>query len=117
MAVGAFYRYLSHPLEVDQVRVERKVQTTNPKAPGTWYTPTRYNDPQMAQQELALPRLPTHRIGPILDDQVPDITIGFRRVMPAFGYPGGGVEVLVKGPVWLLGLWDFAAGQLDPQGP
>ncbi len=116
MAAVAFYRYLSYSAEIDQVRVERKVQTTNPRALGTWYTPTRYDDPQVAQQELALLNPPTHRIGPILDDEVPDIAIGFRQVMPAFGQPGGGVEVLVNGPIWLLGLWDFNAGQFDPLG-
>ncbi len=117
MAAGEFYRYLSNPVEIQRVRAQRRVETINPRAGGTWYTPTRYNTSQMAQQDLALPIFPTHRIGPILNDQVPAIAIGFRRVIPAFGQPGGGVEVLVRGPVWLLGLWDFAARQLDPQGP
>lgn len=103
-----FYRYISYPPEVNQVTRQRKVQSTNPKTQyATWYTPTRYDDPQMAQQELALSGLPTHRVGPIPADEMPSFDIGLRPVAPAFGQPGGGVEARTKSPVWLFGLWNF----------
>ena len=103
----ALYRYFSHPTEISQVRDKRKVQTTNPNAQGTWYTPTRYDDPMRAQQQLALRQPPTHRIGPIPADEMPDFDIGLRPVAPANGQPGGGVEARAKEPGWLSGLWDF----------
>lgn len=102
------YRYISHPAEVTQVVDERKVQSTNPQTQyATWYTPARYDNPAMVQQELALFRQPTHRVGPIPADDMPDFDIGLRPVAPAFGQPGGGVEARTKSPVWLFGLWDF----------
>jgi len=109
-----FYRYISYQPEVDQVICERKVQSTNPKTQyATWYTPTRYDNPTKAQQELALNKPPTHRIGPILGDEMPDFDIGLRPVAPAFSQPGGGVEARTKSSVWLFGLWNFNKRQWE----
>lgn len=106
-----FYRYISHLPEVDQVVRERKIHSTNPSTQhATWYAPTRYDDPHMARQELALKNPPTHRVGPIADDQMPDFDIGLRPVAPLHGQPGGGVEARTKSPVWLFGLLNFTTG-------
>ena len=103
-----FYRYLSSSQEISQVIDERKVQSTNSSTQyATWYCPTRSDSDSMAEQEVALPRPPTHRIGPIPNDQMPQFDIGLRPVSPAFGQPGGGVEARTAAPVWLFGLWDF----------
>jgi hypothetical protein len=62
-----YYRYVSNPPEVKQIVDERKIQSVNPATNYlTWYTPTRYRDVDLAQEELALPYTPTHRLGPIL---------------------------------------------------
>lgn len=114
MAV-AFYRYVSSPMEVNQVVKERKIQSMNPTTQyATWYTPTRYDDPHDAQRELALGKLPTYRVGPIPADEMPDFDIGLRAVAPAFGQPGGGVEARTKSPVWLFGLWNFGSQCWEP---
>ena len=107
MARVSFYRYMSHPLEIDQTHRQRRIQTTNPYAAGTWYTPTRYEDPAIAQIELALDRRPTHRVGPVPYGDMPTFNVALRRVDPANGQPGGGWEVRVSEPVWLFGCWHF----------
>ena len=105
----AFYRYMSYPSEVSQVTGERKVQSTNPTTQfATWYTTIRYDSAVTAQQELALSKSPTHRVGPIPANEMPDFDISLRSVAPAFGHPGGGVEARTKSPVWLFGIWDFS---------
>jgi len=109
-----FYRYISYQQEVNQVVHERKVQSTNPRTRyATWYTPARYDDPIRAQKELALTSPPTHRLGPIPADEMPDFDIDLRPVAPAFGQPGGGVEARTRLPLWLFGLWDFANGRWE----
>ncbi|MBI4082957.1 MAG: hypothetical protein HY423_10140 [Candidatus Lambdaproteobacteria bacterium] len=109
-----FYRYLSHQ-EVTQVQKERKIHSTNPVTRyATWYTPTRYDNLQIAQAELALPAAPTHRAGPIPADAMPDFFVPLRAVAPAFGQPGGGVEACTRNPVWLYGLWNFAKSDWEP---
>jgi hypothetical protein len=108
--VLAFYRYISHPDEVKQVLDERRVQSTNPRTGrATWYTTVRYDDPLVAQRELALERVPSHRIGPIPEHLMPQFDIGPRDAAPLGGQPGGGLEARTKSPVWLAGLWDFGA--------
>ncbi len=106
-----FYRYISYPVEIQQIVAERKIQSTNPSEGfATWYTPTRYNNPAEAKSELALRTLPTHRVGPIPLDELPPLDIGPRRADPADGEPGGGTEVRTRHPVWLFGLWAFPSG-------
>lgn len=109
-----FYRYIGFPQEVQQIVTDRRVQSTN-RATGyaTWYTPTRYDGPVDAKRELALKRLPTHRVGPIPVDEMPYFDIGPRRADPAHGEPGGGIEARTLEPVWLFGLWKFHV----PQSP
>lgn len=108
-----FYRYISYSPEVNQIRTQRKVQTTNPSAAGTWFTPIRYDDSYTAQQELALSQTPTHRVGPIPGDQMPDFDIGLRPVAPGKNTPGGGVEARTAHPVWLIDLYDLIGKQSD----
>lgn len=113
-----FYRYISYAPEVTQILTERKILSTNASAAyETWYSPDRYEDPTVAQKELSLPSLvvPTHRIGPIPEDEMPDLDalpsagklVKIRRVAPAHGHPGGGFEVRTKLPVYLLGVFDY----------
>jgi hypothetical protein len=103
-----FYRYISDPAEASQILHDRKIQSKNAKTGyRTWYSPTRYDNPNDAQRELALPNLPIYRIGPIPGDQMPTFDIPLRSVSPAFGQPGLGVEVRTAFPVWLFGLWNF----------
>ena len=61
-----YYSYVSNPPQVKQILDERKIQSINPTTNyRTWYTPTRYQDVLLAQQELALEYTPTHPLGPI----------------------------------------------------
>ncbi|OGF58604.1 MAG: hypothetical protein A2Y62_08010 [Candidatus Fischerbacteria bacterium RBG_13_37_8] len=104
------YRYISQQVEKDQIINERKIQSINAATNyATWYTITRYDDENTAQQELALPLIPSFRIGPIRLDEMPNLSILFRSVAPAFGQPGGGIEVMTELPIWLFGLWDFGS--------
>ena len=111
-----YYRYIVNVMERNQLIAERKVLSIN-SASGyvTWYTPTRYDNPLDAQRELALPSsiVPMYRVGPIAETLMPPLSTGPRRVAPAFGYPGGGLEVSTNEPVWLFGLWSFANGAYD----
>ena len=107
-----FYRYVHHSDEVDQLRKERRIRTTNPKALGTWFTTGRYDDPLVAQRRLALSQPPTHRIGPIPEDQMPPFT-PLRTVAPAGPHPGGGDETLAIGEVFLFGLWGYRNGEWE----
>ena len=59
MPAAEFYRYLGNSLEIDQLRNQKKIQSLTrqgqPNPQGTWYTPTRYENPADAEAELALP--------------------------------------------------------------
>lgn len=113
MPIG-FYRYICDPAEVNQAMNERKLHSMNRiTGHATWYAPTRYEKPAEAQRELALRRPPTHRVGPIPANEMPDFDIGFRTVAPANGQPGGGVEVCTRSPVWLFGLWNFQTSKYE----
>lgn len=112
MAAIGFYRYISDqsPVHVRELRwwlEERRVRSAAPSSSGTWFSPTRYENPVDALRDLALPYIPTHRIGPIGIDQIPGFTIELRRSQPLFGQPGGGVEARGMGDVWLFGCWNF----------
>ncbi len=81
----------------------------------TWFTPNRYDAPVTAQLELALRSIPTHRVGPIPADELPDLdATSLRAVAPAFGYPGGGVEGATTGETRLFGIMDLATGSQLP---
>jgi hypothetical protein len=111
-----YYRHIVEVLKRNQLVAERKILSVN-SASGfvTWYTPTRYDDPLIAQRELALPStiISMYRAGPIPETLMPPLSTGPRRVAPAFGHPGGGLEVSTNEPVWLLGLWSFAIRAFD----
>lgn len=111
-----YYRYIVEVMERNQLIAERKVLSINSVSRYvTWYTPTRYDDPLVAQRELALPSsiIPMYRVGPIPENLMPPLSTGPRRIAPAFGHPGGGLEVSTNEPVWLFGLWSFAIGAYD----
>lgn len=109
-----YYRYISDVQERNQLVDERKVQSTNVTTQyETWYSPERYDDPDVAQQRLALPRPPIYRIGPIPENMIHPLTIGPHRVDPKFGQPGGGIEIATREPVWLFGLWSFTNNAFD----
>ncbi|MDA1190821.1 MAG: hypothetical protein O3A46_03945 [Candidatus Poribacteria bacterium] len=101
------YRYLSDENEYEQIQRERKVQTLNPTyGYRTWFTVTRYDDVQQAQEELALPLTPRYRVGPIAVD--PDeYALQLEQVQPSFGHPGSGIECSTTEPIWLFGVWSF----------
>jgi hypothetical protein len=112
----AYYRHICDVRERNQLIAERKIRSTN-SGTGyeTWYTPTRYDDPLVAQRELALPSpiIPEYRVGPIPEGLIPPLSVGPRRSAPAFGHPGGGIEIATKEPVWLVGLWSFTNQAFD----
>lgn len=109
-----FYRFVSDRSEVDQIVHERRVQSRNPHSNyATWYTPTRYDNPDLALAELALPQCPTHRFGPISADALPGMDVYLRVVQPAYGQPGRGIEIRTSSPIWLEGLWNFRYAQWD----
>ena len=107
-----FYRYIANPRELEQLTRDKTLQSVNPTTNyATWYTPTRYDDPSTAQAELALSRPPIHRIGPMPASNMPDLYVTYRTIEPAYGQPGGGIEVCVLDPLHLFGVWDLSAKQ------
>jgi hypothetical protein len=115
MPQDLYYRYASHQAEFDQLREERLIRSTNPLGAGkTWYAPTRYDDPLLAQADLALKRPPARRFGPIPADEMPDFDInGPQPVQPAYGQPGGGIEVCTTGRVFIFGCYNLALASGD----
>jgi hypothetical protein len=94
-----YYRFMCDVQERNQLVAERMILTTNPRyGYETWYTPTRYDDPLVAQRELALPasNAPIYRIGPIPEDLIKNLTVGPRLSPPANGHPGGGIEIATR---------------------
>lgn len=111
-----YYRYICNVQERNQLVAERKVLSINSTTGYvTWYTPTRYNNANDAQRELALPSpdIPLYRVGPIPESLMPALIVGPRRVPPGFGQPDGGIEIATDAPVWLFGLWSFAIQAFD----
>jgi hypothetical protein len=111
-----YYRYISDVRERNQIVSERKILSGNASTGNEkWYTPTRYDDPVVAQQELALPApiQPIYRVGPIPENAVHNLTAGPRRIQPAFGQPGGGIKIATRTPLWLAGLWSFVLNDYD----
>jgi|SRR5271157_967018 len=110
----SYYRYITDVIERNQLVAERKVFSVNAGTGyETWYTPARYDDPFLAQQELALPAPILYRIGPFPENAIQNLTVGPRRIQPAFGQPGGGIEIATRSAVWLTGLWSFALNDYD----
>jgi len=99
MAQVQFYRY------VGQAEADSIVQTGVIKSSSgiTWFTPDFYESVQEAQEKLALPQIPTHRVGPVPADEMPDFDhCPIRPVRPRYGQPGGGVEAATTGEVKLF---------------
>ncbi|MGH8072346.1 MAG: hypothetical protein ACRERE_45355 [Candidatus Entotheonellia bacterium] len=106
---GWYYHYIDDPAEVTQIKDDRRIQSMQPSAnPLTWYTPTRYDNPSQAQQDLSMSKSPTHRVGGIPDAAMPTFHVSLRLAPAAHGQPGGGVEAATRDIVWLCGLWNFA---------
>lgn len=105
MARPEYYRYVSAQ-ELAHIRTSRTVRS---RSEVTYFTPDRYDDPNLAQQRLAMPHVPEYRVGPIAADRMPDFDVvplqpvGF--VDPS--RPGGGVEAATSGEVRLFGFYEF----------
>lgn len=116
MAQDVYYRYFAHPSEIAQLRRERMVLTSNPnRGFKTWYTTTRFDDPALAQQLLALSYVPEYRVGPIRADEMPDFDVhGQRIVQPLGNMPGGAIEVCTTQPAYLFGCYNFPNNDWEP---
>lgn len=99
---GQYYRYVG-PAEAYAVESTRIVQSLSGIGI-TWWMPDRYATRADAKRFLALPALPTHRVGPVPEDELPVFTVQAQRVQPNFGEPGGGWEVAVVRPTYLFGI-------------
>ena len=111
-----YYRMICDVAERNQLIAQRAILSTNPvSGHETWYTPTRYTDPLVAQSQLALPMInsPIYRVGPVPEHAIVNLTVGPRRVAPAFGHIGGGIEVATRSPVNLFGMWSFVNNAFD----
>ncbi len=112
--VDWYYRYISDSVEVQQVKEERKILSTNNTTKNeTWFTVDRYDDVAIAEDKLALPVIPSHRVGPISSVMMPSCHIGPRIVDPGYGKKGGGIEVATMEPIWLCGLRDLQFNNWD----
>jgi hypothetical protein len=115
MAREVYYRFFSFPAEIAQWQQHRMIRSTNPWRGGeTWFTTTRYDDPIQAQALLALHSTPTRRVGPTQEDGMPEFDVcGPRRVEPAYGFPGGGLEVCTTKAIFFFGCYNFVAGDWE----
>jgi hypothetical protein len=109
MSREVYYRYFSHPLELQQLVDDRMIHTSSPGNGGkTWFTPQRFNDPVDALDLLALSRLPEYRVGPIRGDDMPDFDVcGPQRIEPMGGRSGGGIEVCTTKKIHIFGCYAF----------
>ena len=102
-----FYRYISHPVEINQTLHERIVKTTKPHARRTYFTTLRENNPVTIQHKLSLPDIPSYRVGPFSTAELPDLLVHFRIAAPAYGHPGGGIEVAIRGSINIFGVYNM----------
>ncbi len=96
---AVYFRYVS-AAERDYICAENCVLSFSGV---TFLSPDRYESGEEAARALSLPDQPVWRVGAIGEDWLPDIVVPRRRVIPAFGQPGGGWEVAVRGPIYLFG--------------
>lgn len=94
------YRHVG-PAEAYAVQTSKIVMTFS-GAGRTWFTPDRYLTRSDAKSFLALPAVPSHRVGPYPEDELPGWSIALQRVQPAFGEPGGGWEAATDYPMYLF---------------
>ena len=95
-----FYRYVD-VRENKQIKKDKRIAL----APGQtfkYYTPDRYDRAADAQRFLALSYPPHYRVGPIPDDELPNLHVQLRSVAPANGQPGGGQEVATTQTLFLF---------------
>jgi hypothetical protein len=109
MAMGAehrvaqltFYRYTDDyeaAIIQEQARIDRAPHQTC-----KWYSPNRFESGVEAQRYLALGYTPTHRIGPVPQDEMPDFDhAALRLTGPNFGEPGGALEAATTQPLYLF---------------
>jgi hypothetical protein len=116
MAQDKFYRWVSHPAELEQFRRFRTIHSTNPKGGGkTWFTNQRIESTAEAQMVLALPNAPRHRVGPIPEDEMPYFNVcAARTVEPAYDNPGGGLEFCTTGYIEIFGWFSFDSVSWEP---
>jgi hypothetical protein len=103
MAQVVLYRY-TDDVEAAIIHNDHKIAP----APGSlckWYTPDRYDTGADAQRFLALSYRPSHRIGPIPSDELPDPDhASLRTAAPAHGQPGGGLELPTTKTMYLFNI-------------
>ncbi len=103
MAQLLFYRYCD-AIEAAMIAASRTINRA-PHQVCKYFTPDLYHTGANAQQFLALPYTPTHRVGPIPLDEMPDFDYVILQVVaPAFGQPGGGLEVATTIPLYLFSI-------------
>lgn len=104
MAQTFYYRYVGQQ-EANAIDQRRNIKSGSGI---TWFTPNRYDSPAQAQQELALRSMPSHRVGPIPADELPDLDAApLRPVAPKYGQPGGAVEGATYGETYVFGIIDL----------
>jgi hypothetical protein len=101
-----YYRYVT-PAEAYAVATAHIIATFSPTG-RTWYTPDRYATRDEARTRLALPVVPSHRVGPYPEDELPNWVIPLRRVAPNFGQPGGGWEAATDDAAYTFGVLPLA---------
>ncbi len=111
MSYRKFYRYVSTS-EKNNIISSREIRSRN--RVGTYYTLNRFDDPTIAQQLLAIKKLPKHRVGPISRFVMPIFDVlPLRTVPPAHGYPGGGTEACTSSSLFLFGIFNFNSGTYE----
>ena len=101
-----YYRYAT-PAEAYAVETSNIIETFSTTG-RTWYTPDRYATRDEARAYLALPGVPSHRVGPYPEDELPDWVVPLRRVQPSFGQPGGGWEAACDEAAYTFGVLPLA---------
>lgn len=101
MAQVMLYRYTDSG-EAAAIQRDQRIEP-GPGKICKWYTPDRYDVGADAEKFLALAYTPTHRIGPIPSDDLPDFDhVPLRVVGAANGQPGGGLEAATTQTMYLF---------------
>lgn len=101
MARIVFYRY-ADDVEAALVYENRRIES-GPNQTCKWYSPDRYESGADARRFLSLSYTPTHRIGPIPADDLPDFDhTDLQGVLPNFGQPGGGLQAATTKTFYLF---------------
>jgi len=101
-----YYRYVT-PAEAYAVETTNIIMTFG-NTGRTWYTPDRYSTRAEARSYLALPAVPSHRVGPYPEDELPNWAVPLGRVKPNFGQPGGGWEAATDEVTYVFGVLPLA---------